>query len=144
VLRLRRAAVLRRRSFFSGGRTPGSRLRDLTWLHPDGRDLSPEDWADANTRAFGMLLGGDAIAEIDAHGRPIVGESFLALINASPDPVRFQLPPVARAWARIIDTRAADTQAFPLPPEQRHYDLVPRSLAVLWLTAPPVTPASPA
>ena len=135
VLRLRRAAVLRRRTFFSGGRPAGSRMHDLQWLHPDGRELSPADWSDPQTRAFGMLLGGEAIAEHDAAGHPIVGETFLALFNASPAPVRFQLPAMARAWARIIDTRGADTQAVPLPPEQRSYELVPRSLAVLWMTA---------
>ena len=135
VLRLRRAAVLRRRTFFSGGRPAGSRMHDLQWLHPDGRELSPADWSDPQTRAFGMLLGGEAIAEHDAAGHPIVGETFLALFNASPSPVRFQLPAMARAWARIIDTRGADTQAVPLPPEQRSYELVPRSLAVLWMTA---------
>ena len=139
VLRLRKAAVLRRRTFFTGAQPSGSRLPDLRWLHPDGRELSPTDWSDPHTQAFGMLLGGEAIAEIDARGHAIVGESFLALINASPRPVRFELPPVARAWARIIDTRGFDTQAVPLPPEQRCYELVPRSLAVLWLTAPHAT-----
>jgi len=135
VLRLRKAAVLRRRSFFTGAPPPGRRMHDLQWLHPEGRELSTADWADPNTRAFGMLLGGEAIAEQDAQGRPIVGESFLVLINASASPVRFQLPVMGRAWARIIDTRAADTQAIPLPAEQRCYDLVSRSLAVLWMTA---------
>ena len=136
VLRLRQAAVLRRRTFFTGAAPPGSRLRDLLWLHPDGRELSAQDWSDPHTRAFGMLLGGDAIAEVDAQGHPIVGESFLVLINASARPLRFALPAVARAWARIVDTRGTDTQAVPLPPEQKSYDMVPRSLAVLWRTAP--------
>ena len=130
--------TFRRKRFFTGQHVD-AHLDDIVWLHPDGRELSPTDWSDPHTQAFGMLLGGEAIAEIDARGHAIVGESFLALINASPRPVRFELPPVARAWARIIDTRGFDTQAVPLPPEQRCYELVPRSLAVLWLTAPHAT-----
>ena len=71
VLRLRQAAVLRRGSFFTGSSPPGSRLRDVCWLHPSGRELGPQDWASG--QALGMLLGGDAIGDLDGelhdHGR---------------------------------------------------------------------------
>ena len=135
ALRLRQAAVLRRRGFFTGAGRTGSRLRDLVWLHPDGRELTPQDWADARAQTFGMLLGGDAIGLVDAAGEAIHGESFLVLINGAGQAVEFVLPAVASSWARLIDTRGADTQAHPLAPGQASYDMVPRSLVVLWLTA---------
>jgi glycogen operon protein len=125
--------VLRRCNFFTGAGQPGARLRDVSWLHPKGRELHPQDWASG--QALGMLLGGDAIGECDAHGGALRGDSFLVLINGSPRPLRFVLPPVATAWARLIDTRVAETQAVPLHPGQPDYEMAPRSLVVLWITA---------
>ena len=133
ALRLRQAAVLRRGHFFTGAGRPGSRLRDLCWLRPDGGELGPEDWSTG--QALGMLLGGDAIGEALGPGVTLHGESFLVLINGSSKPLRFALPPVASAWARLIDTRVADTVALPLNAGQTHYEMAPRSLVVLWITA---------
>ena len=133
ALRLRQAAVLRRTSFFTGAGPAGSRLRDVAWLHPSGGELGPQDWASG--QALGMLLGGDAIGEADAKGVALHGDSFLVLINGSPRALRFALPAVASAWARLIDTRVAETLAVPLPPGQTHYEMAPRSLVVLWITS---------
>ena len=133
ALRLRQAAVLRRGHFFTGAGLPGSRLRDLCWLRPEGGELRPEDWSTG--KALGMLLGGDAIGETLGPGVTLHGESFLVLINGSSKPLRFALPPVASAWARLIDTRVAETVALPLNAGQTHYEMAPRSLVVLWITA---------
>ncbi len=133
VLRLRQAAVLRRSSFFTGAGAAGSRLRDISWLHPAGGELGGHDWASG--QALGMLLGGDAIGQVDAQGGVLHGDSFLVLINGSPRALRFTLPAIASAWARLIDTRVAETLAVPLHPGQTHYEMAPRSLVVLWITA---------
>ena len=135
AMRIRQAAVLRRRGFFTGASPPGGRLRDLQWLHPDGHEPSPREWSDPRAQAIGMLLGGDAIGEVDARGDIMHGESFLVLINGSAEPRSFALPAVAASWARLIDTRCAETTAVPLAPGQTRYELMPRSMAVLWVTA---------
>jgi len=131
---LRQTATLRRRVFFVGARIGGAALKDLQWLRPDGAELMPQDWNDPRTQALGLLLGGDAGLH-DAHGRAVVGESLLLLLNASSTAVRFVLPTAAASWARLVDTRHADTQVVPLPVTQRDYELVAHSMAVLWLTA---------
>jgi glycogen operon protein len=40
-----------------------------------------------------MLLVGDEIAETDEFGRPVVGDSFLVLLNAAGNGVNFTFPP---------------------------------------------------
>ncbi len=39
-----------------------------------------------------MLLVGDEIDEPDDHGQPIVGNSFLVLLNAAADGIEFLMP----------------------------------------------------
>ncbi|MBL9102794.1 MAG: glycogen debranching protein GlgX [Myxococcales bacterium] len=130
---LRHSPTLRRRGFFTGARI--GTHKDLQWLRPDGAEPSPRDWNDPRTQALGLLLGGETGLR-DAQGRALVGETLLVLINASAAAVRFVLPALAGGWARLVDTRHADTQVVPLAAEQRDYELVARSLVVLWLTAP--------
>ena len=66
--------VLRRRTFLSG-RRPGA--ADVLWLRPDRREMTDADWADPERRVLGVLLDGQAIAETDSRGRPIVGDTLL-------------------------------------------------------------------
>ena len=131
---LRQTATLRRRVFFVGARVGAGVLKDLQWLRPDGGELTAQDWGDPRTQAIGLLLGGDTGLR-GGDGRAVVGESLLVLLNASSTAVRFSLPAAAASWARLVDTRHADTQVVPLPVNQRDYELVAHSLAVLWLTA---------
>jgi glycogen operon protein len=101
--------VLQRRTFL-GGRRPGA--ADVLWLRPDGQEMGDSDWNDAERRALGVLLDGDAIPETDAHGRPIVGDTLLILLNAGSNDVRFVMPRRKGAyWERIVDT--ADPQGRP-------------------------------
>jgi len=55
ALRARRPE-LRRDTFFKGSPREG-RQPDVRWLHPEGRDMTPADWADEGLRTVGMLLG---------------------------------------------------------------------------------------
>src|ERR687898_572297 len=42
--------VLRRRHFFQGRRIRGSEVKDLAWFRPDGKEMSDEDWNNAEAR----------------------------------------------------------------------------------------------
>ena len=50
--------VLRRRDFFSGEPLPGTATKDVTWIRPDGEEMTDEDWADPENRTIGLLLSG--------------------------------------------------------------------------------------
>ncbi|MGV9255599.1 glycogen debranching enzyme, partial [Streptomyces sp. NPDC003697] len=109
VIGLRAAhPVLRRRRFFHGETVnhAGRPLPDLEWLRPDGREMTEEDWQQADAHSVAVFLNGDAIAEPDARGRPVVDDSFLLLLNGYWEPVGFRLPGAAygERWTTLIDT----------------------------------------
>jgi glycogen operon protein len=128
--------VLRRRRFFQGRRIRGSRVKDLTWLAPDGNEMTDEQWNAHLVQALGLRLAGDAIDERGPEGRRIVDDTLLLLMNAGAEEVEFLLPPAAHGWQRILDTRSAE------PPDDENgsvhdggsgYPLTERSLALLRL-----------
>jgi glycogen operon protein len=110
LLALRAAEpVFRRRRFFSGRQVTGD-LKDLYWLSADGRELRDQDWTDGWVQSLGMLLIGDEIDDRDDRGRPVVGDSFVVLLNAAANGVRFTFPPrLAAAAPRLeLDTFHTD------------------------------------
>src|SRR5205814_1349951 len=100
--------VFHRRTFFQGRRILGSMAKDLSWFRPDGKEMTEEDWSHPLNRCVGLRLAGDAIEEVDDMGEPIVGDTFLVLLNAAAETVPFILPahePRVR-WHPVLDTRA--------------------------------------
>jgi isoamylase len=137
LIRLKHAnPVFHRRTFFQGRRIHGSAVKDLAWFRPDGHEMTDEEWQDNHGRCLGLRLGGDAIEEVDDMGEPIVGDTFLVLLNAYHEPVPFVLPAHQGRvrWEPVLDTRDWDGEAD--QPAQRtgeQYRLEGRSLAVLRL-----------
>ena len=137
LIRLKHAnPVFHRRTFFQGRRIHGSAVKDLAWFRPDGHEMTDEEWQNNHGRCLGLRLGGDAIEEVDDLGEPIVGDTFLILLNAHHEPVPFVLPAHEGRvrWEPVLDTRDWDGGAD--RPAQRtgeQYRLEGRSLAVLRL-----------
>jgi len=126
--------VLRRRKYFQGRSIRG--FADVTWLAPDGREMTDENWASDSVRSIGMLLSGTGIEEVDEHGEPIVGNTLLLLLNADHESLSFTLPPLdpTRHWQRVFDT--IDPR---LPSSQFRggsYALQGRSVALLKVAPP--------
>jgi len=112
--------------------------RDLAWVRPDGKEMTTADWHDPATRAFGLLLRGDRIEELNEDGAPRVGATFLVLVNAHPTAIAFTLPapPGAARWASVLDTRDWTPPAgAPVHAGGDAYALADRSLVVLRLDA---------
>jgi isoamylase len=131
--------VFHRRKFFQGRRIQGSEVKDLSWFKPDGKEMTETEWQDWFSRCVGLRLAGDAIEEVDDKGEPIVGDTFLVLVNAHYEDVPFVLP-AHRArvrWELVLDTRAwevgARDRAFRAGDQ---YPLEGRSLAILRLRQP--------
>lgn len=145
VIALRHAQpVLRRRKFFSGGYVRGSGLKDIVWFRPDGQEMSGDDWNHPESRALGMMLGGDAIPTLDEQGEPILGDTLLVLMNAYHKPLDFVLPAIewGESWEILIDTRTSKPIEKSVPAEAgSKYTLVARSMVVMRLCekAPPET-----
>ena len=92
----RRFEAFRRRDWLKGVNVPGTNLKDVYWLAPEGREMSTEDWADAKRRAMGVQLGNDSAD----------GQRVLILMNAAPETVPFCIPEVLgdSAWVQVLDT----------------------------------------
>ncbi len=129
--------VFRRRRFFQGRRIRGAEVKDLSWLRPDGKEMTDEDWAKGYVRCIGVRLAGDAIQEKDPQGRPLLDETFIMLLNAHHEPRPFILPAHKRGvrWQPVFDTALSHENAKPvrLLRGGAQYDLEARSLAVLRL-----------
>jgi glycogen operon protein len=120
--------VLRRRTFFKGQPMRG-RLKDLTWIRPDGREMGEADWHDPKAHTIGMLILGEATDEEDEHGRPITGDTLLIVLHGGEGEARFTLPrPDGDGeWLEMVDTAETDR------PESREgvITLAPFSLVLL-------------
>jgi len=128
LIALRRAEpVFQRRTF--------STARGLTWMRPDGKEMTSADWSEPATRALGLLLRGDRIDEVDEAGEPIVGATFLVLLNAGAGAVPFIVPapPGAARWATVLDTRQWEPPTAAALAAGGTFTLAEHSLAVLRL-----------
>ncbi|MFJ1732579.1 glycogen debranching protein GlgX [Streptomyces sp. NPDC088254] len=132
--------VLRRRRFFRGETVThaGQPLPDLVWLLPDAREMTDDNWRRPDAHCVGVFLNGDAIAEPDARGRPVVDDSFLLLLNSYWEPVVFHLPGAeyAERWTVCVDTVSPRGG----PDETEHKagaEVTVESRSLLVLTRPP-------
>ncbi len=127
-----RHPVFRKRRFFRGGRIKGAGVKDITWLTPQGTEMSDEEWNQSFARTLGMFLVGEAINEIDEHGRPVVDDDFLILLNAHDETVPFRLPNTRwyKPWEVVVDTSCPDASAELRPPGAI-FDLPARALVLL-------------
>ena len=110
--------VFRRRRFFQGRRIRGSAVKDLSWLQPDGAEMTDEEWNNGQSRCLGLQLAGDAIEDFDDEGLPIRDDTFLILLNADDLALPFVLPnhQPRIEWEVVLDTRDWD-----LVPAERLY-----------------------
>ncbi len=108
--------ILQRRRFFNGRNTRQMGIKDLTWLHPEGREMTDADWSNPQVQCLGLRLAGDAIEEVDEHGEQIIDDTLLILLNGFYQPINFILPecPSTQQWELIMDTRDSMIPAIPL------------------------------
>jgi isoamylase len=136
LIALRRAhPVFRRPRFFHGRPMPRMQIKDITWLRPDGNEMTGDDWYNGSLRSLGLLLGGDPGDEfISLLGYPERDDSFLLLLNAHDAIVPWILPhaDTRGMWEKLIETTWP-----PPPPPARLFrageplDVVPRSFVIL-------------
>src|SRR5690606_9804911 len=78
---------------------------DVVWLKPDGTEMTEADWTEGHETCVGMFLNGQAITSPGPRGENIVDDSFLLLINASPEPRKWSVGHQwGRVWHYVLDT----------------------------------------
>jgi isoamylase len=122
LARVRRAHVEFRRETFLKGTASRAGVKDVSWLHPRGSEMTQDDWRDGALRALGIWFGKHG----DAAGR------LLLLLNASDSQQTFVMPapPADSPWLRRFDTASADTEALSLEGELM-FPLAPNSAVLL-------------
>ncbi|HET7350165.1 MAG TPA: glycogen debranching protein GlgX [Marmoricola sp.] len=85
ALRIRREhPALRQRHWFEGRPTIVGGPKDLAWIHPAGREMTPDDWLDAGLHVIGMFVSADPLRSPGPRGEQVRDTSFLLWVNGSP------------------------------------------------------------
>ena len=102
----RRHRVFSRPRFFRGEVVSAAGLKDITWMTPDGREATNEDWNNPVALSIAYVLGGAAGEFYTPGGQRDIDESFLVMLNASDDDIEFHIPhlPTTMAWEPFVDT----------------------------------------
>ncbi|MDI3315722.1 MAG: glycogen debranching protein GlgX [Mycobacterium sp.] len=136
---LRRAhPVFRRRRFFEGAPIrKGEQVRDIAWLTPAGREMTPEDWGSQFGKSIAVFLNGEAIPSPDARGQRVVDDSFLLCFNAHDQAVKFVIPQdhYAQVWTAELDTTDPTGDSALVVAAGESISVPARSLLVLRKTA---------
>jgi isoamylase len=102
----RRHRVFSRPRFFRGEAVSAAGLKDITWITPEGREATVEDWNNPVALSLAYVLGGAAGAFYTPGGQRDIDESFLVMLNAWHQDLDFRIPelPVTMAWELLVDT----------------------------------------
>ncbi len=93
ALRLRREhPALCQRHHFVGAPTIEGGPKDLAWIHPEGREMTTQDWYDDQLQSLGMFVSGDPLRSPGPRGEQQRDKSFLLWLNAHPFACDVRLP----------------------------------------------------
>jgi glycogen operon protein len=131
--------VFHRHRFFRGKAVPGTEVRDITWLRPDGQPMGEDDWHGDDERSIGLLLSGEPGAyHMTVRGEQEPDDSFLVILNASDAAIAYALP--ERGFHSPPEVML-NTAAEPALVEDAHtadapFEVARRSLVVLRFRRP--------
>ena len=113
ALRLRRDhPALRQRHWFEGRPTIRGGPKDLAWLHPEGREMTGDDWHDPALTTFGMFVSGNPLRSPGPHGEQQFDSSFLLWFNAGRAHVPVTLP--ANDWVEAGEVVLSTDPKLPM------------------------------
>jgi glycogen operon protein len=102
--------VLRRARFLHGLTTSPDGVKDVTWIDPDGKEKTDEDWANGWERSICLMLAGNAGDDRGAPGAALLDDTLLIMLNAHHEQVAFVMPEAGKRtrWQLEIDTGKPD------------------------------------
>jgi isoamylase len=106
--------------------------KDITWLRPDGGEMTSEEWNAGWVRCIGLQLNGRTLDDVNSVGEPVRDESFLMLFNPHHETIRFFMPRrPGTAWELILDSALPARPDKPIIPAGEPFELIARSTALL-------------
>ncbi|MBO9883663.1 glycogen debranching protein GlgX [Xanthomonas sp. D-109] len=120
--------LLHRARFFDGAYDEELGIKDVTWLAPDGEEMTEASWHDPHARALMMRLDGRAPSSGLRQAASNV--TLLMIVNGAVEDVEFTLPLVeGEHWRVLIDT--AERNGEHGLPGGSHWHGLGRSLTLL-------------
>jgi glycogen operon protein len=107
LVRLRRQhRVFSRPRFFRGEVVSEAGLKDITWVTPEGVEVTGEYWGNESALSLGYVLGGAAGEFFTRGGQRDIDESFLVMMNAYYGDLDFRFPRLSTrmVWEALVDT----------------------------------------
>ncbi|MGE5441648.1 MAG: glycogen debranching protein GlgX [Bacteroidota bacterium] len=134
VIKLRRDhIVFRRARFFFSRSIKGTEIKDISWLRPDGREFSPEEWGNDGIHYLSFVVRGEAGEyHLTAKGEPQPDDSFFIILNAHYESIDWTLPSIGAGsrWRLVVDTESDDGVAGALIEDGDVYSTAARSVVV--------------
>jgi isoamylase len=131
---------LHRRKFFQdrtiSPETPerqvnGKSERDVTWLRPDGGEMTVEEWNAGWVRCIGVKLSGRTLDDVNAVGEPMRDDTFLILFNPHHEPIKFYMPREPGVAWQVLFYTDAESAELPVIGPGEPYELAPHTSALL-------------
>jgi glycogen operon protein len=110
----------------------GRRMKDITWLRPDGYEMTQEEWNSGWVRCIGLQLNGRTLDDVNGVGEPIRDETFMFLLNPHHEPIKFFMPRRdGTAWRVLLDCCFQNGDQGPVIGPGDPYELAAHSSALL-------------
>jgi len=93
--------IFRRERYFQGKKLHGMPLKDVTFLKPDGNEADEQTWK-SPTNFIAYILEGSVIDEVNDRGERIADDSFLIILNGSPNNIKFKFP--QGKWSLVVSS----------------------------------------
>lgn len=99
--------VFRRKRYYTGKKIGDSSLKDITWITPEGLEMSSADWNKPYAQSLSALISGAlSVAFCNEDGRFYPDNHFFIILNAFHDGIEWLLPEMDKdtVWNLILDT----------------------------------------
>ena len=135
LLRLRAEhPAFHRQHFFHGEHIDGDGIKDITWLSPDGSEMTDIDWHIPQQRCLGFHLNGQWKRGSVAASEALPEADFIVLLNSAEEHIPFRLPGTkfGMRWNPVLNTaQSGAMQKARAIAAGEIIDLAARSLIVL-------------
>jgi isoamylase len=125
--------ILRRGRFLVGNYNEEIGVKDVTWLHSNGEEMTEASWDTRELGCLGLIM--DGRAQPTGIHRAGSDATLLLILNAQQDSVSFKLPEVAQGtgWIKLLDTNLPDQLSNKLFKFDYDLEVTPRSLLLFEL-----------
>lgn len=99
--------VFKRKRYYTGKKIGDSPIKDITWITPEGLEMSSADWNKPYAQSLSAMISGSlSVAFCNDEGRFSSDNHFFIILNAFGDSIEWLLPEIQKdtTWNLILDT----------------------------------------